>query len=317
MLLAATQSRHNGKQLYGYRRALLSPDRSSKGIVHFGTVLKHAPAAAAAAAAAAADDDKLALPAVQQQPLAVTCIAAVRWFAGKLVSPSTPTTAAAAAVAAGSGTVAVARGPNGAVQLLRHQQHVSEVATAADGSGGVRWAPVQQQQQQQNTAAPTALLSADSAEVAAKPAVHPTVMQLALQQRKPRVNPDSFWVQQQLPAPSAARNTAAALPRTAAAVAGRRQLLQEASGGLSQTTPDVWTHLIWAVQRSGAAADSSGVVSDSSGAAVAGGVVELADSQLLLPQPEFARLVAASRSSSDGSFSLPLIGELMLWGGGI
>jgi hypothetical protein len=190
------------------------------------------------------------------------------------------------------------------VQLLAEEQPVTlasasaaAVAAAADGSGGVRWVADNQQQQQQAESAATSSRAAAlvalplPVKVAAKQtAVVAYVPQPQLQQKQQHsVNPASFWVQQ---------NTAAA-----GTVGGRRQLRQE--GSLSQTALDVWTHLIWAVQRSCVAADGSP-------AAAAGGVVQLTDSQLLLPQPEFARLLAASRSSTDGSFSLPLVGESSL-----
>jgi hypothetical protein len=202
------------------------------------------------------------------------------------------------------------------VQWATEQQPVTAasavVAVAADGSGGVRWLADQQQQQQQQQAAESAATSSKIVapvllpvrpKLAAKQTNYPVVVRVSVpqpqQQLHRSINPDSFWVQQQQQqqAPPASADTAAAAGRTM----GRRQLLQE--GGLSQKTLDVWTHLIWAVQRSGVAADGSAA------AAAAGGAVELTDSQLLLPQPEFARLLAASRSSSDGSFSLPLVGE--------
>jgi hypothetical protein len=309
MLLHATRSSSSSWQTlsHRYRRTLLSPLASSKGIVHYGVVQL---SSARGAAAAAVAGNWAAAVAVQQQPVAATgCKAAVRGVVSKLLQPLTP---AAAADAANAGAVpsmvAVARGPNGAVQLLAEQQPVTAgsasaaaVAAAADGSGGVRWVADKQQQQQllqtdaaatsSRAAAPVALPLPVRLKVAAKQTA--TAMEAAQPQLQQQhsINPESFWVQPQ-------QNTAAA-----GAVGGRRQLLQE--GSLSQTTLDVWTHLIWAVQRSGVAVDGSA-------AAAAGGVVQLTDSQLLLPQPEFARLLAASRSSSDGSFSLPLVGELSL-----
>uniref|UniRef100_A0A383WJF9 Protein kinase domain-containing protein n=1 Tax=Tetradesmus obliquus TaxID=3088 RepID=A0A383WJF9_TETOB len=294
MLLGAARSGSDNKQLHIYRRRLVSADSSSKGVVHFGTALR--PALPPAAAAAGGDVRSQA--AVLQQPLVAKCTAAVRWFAGKLL-PAAAAPAAAPAAAGSGSVVAVARGPNGAVQWVGQQQPASvAVAEAADGSGGLRWVAAQQQQAAvpAGSSAPdvtaAALLPAAAVEAAAKTAVLPVIpylpqlQQQQQQQQKPRVEPESFWVQQQ---------------QQQQTLSGRRHLLQEAAG-LTQASPDVWTHLIWAVQRSSVAIGSSDA------AAAVGGRVELADSQLLLPQPEFARLTAASKSSSDGSFSLPLTG---------
>eukprot|EP00775_Hariotina_reticulata_P001812 gene1812-2145_t len=71
-----------------------------------------------------------------------------------------------------------------------------------------------------------------------------------------------------------------------------RQLLSEMSmaGGLKQSNPDVWAHLVWAVRRD------------------EGGLLNLTWVQLALPRPEFQTLLNASQATADGSFSIPLQG---------
>ncbi|KAF8057640.1 HT1 [Scenedesmus sp. PABB004] len=93
--------------------------------------------------------------------------------------------------------------------------------------------------------------------------------------------------------------------RRGARWAGRRLLASEqqmaadaASAGLTQASPDVWTHLVWAVER-GAAAPPPG-------ANASAGELVLTNVQLLLPPPEFARLLAASRAAPGGAFTLEL-----------
>lgn len=73
-----------------------------------------------------------------------------------------------------------------------------------------------------------------------------------------------------------------------------RQLLAEiaASGSLTQSSPDVWAHLVWAVRRD------------------KGGLLNLTLVQLVIPRPEFQTLLDASKTTADGSFSIPLQGDV-------
>jgi hypothetical protein len=76
---------------------------------------------------------------------------------------------------------------------------------------------------------------------------------------------------------------------------GRRQLAATDSAGsspeLSQANPAVWSSLVWAVSRTPGK-----------------GQLSLRNVALGLPAPEFERLLAASRASGDGAFTLLLTG---------
>jgi hypothetical protein len=78
-----------------------------------------------------------------------------------------------------------------------------------------------------------------------------------------------------------------------------RQLLAEiaASGSLTQSIPDVWAHLVWAVRRD------------------EGGLLNLTLVQLVIPRPEFQTLLDASKTTADGSFSIPLQGNVGMFVG--
>lgn len=72
----------------------------------------------------------------------------------------------------------------------------------------------------------------------------------------------------------------------------RRQLLADSSSSsqLTQADARVWTHLVWAVHRA------------------AGGQLSLRSVSLGLPEPEFRKLLAASRAAPSGAFRIPLQG---------
>jgi hypothetical protein len=62
------------------------------------------------------------------------------------------------------------------------------------------------------------------------------------------------------------------------------------SGSLTQADVRVWTHVVWGIKRAG------------------GGQLVARSIAMALPRPEFQRLLAASRSSPGGAFSIPLEG---------
>jgi hypothetical protein len=62
------------------------------------------------------------------------------------------------------------------------------------------------------------------------------------------------------------------------------------SGTLTQADVRVWTHVVWGIKRAG------------------GGQLVARSIAMALPQPEFQRLLAASRGSPGGAFSIPLEG---------
>lgn len=100
--------------------------------------------------------------------------------------------------------------------------------------------------------------------------------------------PKRLQSQQQWQRAAAASGPSRSLTAAAAAEQG-------SSDSLTQADVRVWTHVVWAVQR-----------------APMKGQLVLRSVSMGLPQPEFKRLLAASRAGPGGAFTIPLNGGCLL-----